>query len=259
MSVPLACVYVLNLQPRYVRMALTSLASLRRVDPDLPVIIKVADDPGRPCDSPTERKRLFSLADQVDYIVPAGGDYFPANKTVLGEIDADRIIFIDADTVVFGSLRALDRRFAGFDVAASPSPWVWRHGYQRRFAPDIYQPLNSGVVVMGRRFATTWARVNATRPSELLRDARRGALVSWLRTVNPDAWPRGDLTLSELAWNGAWSVGLFSLQDCYLLSRWPHEEDPMAWRAATMLHTYAHLWEPCLARLRATGWTDPAG
>ena len=48
MSVPLACVYVLNLQPRYVRMALTSLASLRRVDPDLPVIIKVADDPERP-------------------------------------------------------------------------------------------------------------------------------------------------------------------------------------------------------------------
>ena len=56
-----------------------------------------------------------------------------------------------------------------------------------------------------------------------------------------------------------WSVGLFNLQDCYLLSRWPHEEDPMAWRASTMLRTYAHVWEVWLGRFRATGCTDPAG
>jgi hypothetical protein len=218
----------------------------------------VADRPERITANDDERARLFSLADHVDYIPPAAGDYFPANKTVLRDIDADRIMFVDADTIVFSSLRRLDRRFARFDIAACPSPWVWRHGYQRRFAPDIYMPLNSGLVVMSRRFARTWGTVNATRPAALLADASRAPLIGWLRSVNANAWPRGDLTMSELAWNGEWAVGLMSPRDCYLLARWPDDEDPKIWLAATVFHPYSHLWASCLSRLRATGWLDPA-
>ena len=258
MTASLACVYVINLEPRYLRMAHTSLASLRRFDPRLMVIVKVADQVDRIyANSNDDLRHLIALADQVDHIPPAASNYFPANKTVLREIDADRIAFVDADTVFFGSLAALDRRFARFDIAACPSPWVWRHGYQRRFAPDVYLPLNSGLVVMTRRFAQTWGTVNATRPSELLADIRRAPLVGWLRSVNHDAWPRGDLTLSELAWNGHWAVGLMGPRDCCLLTRWPKEEDPLVWRAATVFHPYSHLWSSCLARLRATGWVDP--
>ena len=253
----LTCVYVLNLEPRYVRMALTSLGSLRRFDPDVRVVIKVADHPQRIKDTNGERRSLFDLADDVEYLPPAGGDYFPANKTVLRTIDAERIAFIDADTIFFGSIRMLDRRFEQFDVAACPSPWVWRHGYRRSFAPDIYMPLNSGLVVMKRAFAHEWGTVNATRPAELLKDPARGALIGWLRSVNKGAWPRGDLTFSELAWNGQWSVGLMELQDCYLLPRWPNEENPEVWLSAIVLHTYSHLWDACVERLRECGWTDP--
>jgi hypothetical protein len=254
-TLPLVGVYVLNLQPSYVRMALTSLAALRQVDPELPVVIKVADRIG---EITAQQKRLFAMADQVDYIDPVREAYFPGNKTILREIDAERIIFIDVDTVVFRSLRALDRRFASYDIAACPSPWVWRRGFERRFAPDILRPLNSGFVVMSRAFAQTWGTVNAHRPAELLTDPSRADLVRWLRSVSPDAWPRGDMTLSELAWNGNWAVGLMGPRDCHLLSQWPQEEDPLTWRTASVLHTYSHLWESCLARLVSAGWVDPA-
>ena len=258
MSSPLTCVYVLNLEHRYVRMALTSLASLRSFDADVRVVVKVADHPRRVAGDQAARHRFFDMVDEVEYIPPAAGDYFPANKTVLREIDAERIVFIDADTIFFRSVRSLDRRFAGFDVAASPSPWVWRHGYERTFAPDIYLPLNSGLVVMSRAFAQTWGTVNATRPTALLSDPTRASLINWLRSVNEGAWPRGDLTFSELAWNGDWSVGLMGPEDCYLLPRWPNEEDPASWLSTTVLHTYSHLWSACVARLQTAGWVDPA-
>jgi hypothetical protein len=112
---------------------------------------------------------------------------------------------------------------------------------------------------MSRRFAETWGTVNATRPGELLEDPSRAPLIDWLRSVNENAWPRGDMTLSELAWNGEWAVGLMSAEDCYLLRRWPHEEDPAAWLAATVFHPYSHLWEACRSRLREIGWVDPGG
>jgi hypothetical protein len=254
-TLSLAGVYVLNLQPSYIRMALTSLATLRQVDPDLPVIIKIADRMG---ETTVQQKRLFAMADRVDYITAVTGAYFPGNKTILREIDAERIIFIDADTIIFRSLRALDRRFAGYDIAACPSSWVWRRGFKRHFAPDILRPLNSGFVVMSRAFAQTWGTVNAHRPSEMLMDQSRAELVGWLRSVSPDAWPRGDMTLSELAWNGDWAVGLMGPRDCHLLSEWPEEEDPLSWRTASVLHTYSQLWQSCVARLVSNGWVDPA-
>jgi hypothetical protein len=257
-TVPLACVYVVNLKPEFVRMGLTSLASLRRFDPDVQVVIKIADHPDCMANQNEQTRRFLAMADAVDLVPPAAGDYFGTNRMVLRDIDAERIVFIDADTIFFGSVRALNQRFARFDLAACPSPWVWQYGYQRRFAPDIYQILNAGLVAMTRRFAQTWGTVNATRPTQLLVDPARATLVNWLRSVSKNAWFRGDLTLSELAWNGNWSVGLLDPRDCYLLSRWPNEEDPTTWLSSTVLHTYSHLWCACIARLHDIGWVDPA-
>ena len=86
------------------------------------------------------------------------------HKTVSREIDAYRIVFTTPRRIFFGSIQALNRQVKRFDVAACLSPWVWRHGYQRNFALDIYMQLNFGLVVC-RAFALECGTVNATRPS----------------------------------------------------------------------------------------------
>jgi len=246
----LACVYVLTLEEPYLTRARVSLASVRRHDPGLDVTLVVPSADAR-ARSPGETA-LLALADRVLLVPPAhaGSRYFQDNRRHLADVDADRILYLDVDTIAFASLRDLAGRFAGYDVAARASPWIWRHGYERRLAPDLVAPLNGGVLCLSRSFCETWATRAPARHAALADDPRRGELVRWLRSLSPTAYHRDEFVLSEEAWSGRWSVGLMTQRDCYLLDRWPAQEDPSEWLRSTILHTYSQTWEACVERLR---------
>lgn len=230
-------------------MAALSAATAKRADPNLHITALVPTDEGLP-DCPAAQV-LSELADDLRLVQPLHrkSGYFPDNKRHLALVQADRIVFADADTIVFGSLTALAAKFASFDVAARPSDWVWAAGYRREFAPDLGSPVNGGLVVMSRCFCLEWAARCPDRHMTLATDERRGELVRWMASVSPQLWHREEFALSEEIWSGRWSVGLMSQSDCYLLSRWPEEDDAHGWSSACVLHTYGALWNRCLARL----------
>ncbi len=250
----LTCVYMVDLSRRYVRMAVWSIRSLRHRNPGVPVVVLVADDDHElDHDAAELLDHLQVVADEVRFVEPLHrtSGYFLDNRAHVGSVRDERLLYLDADTLVFGDLRALVDRFERCDVAARPSEWAWRGGYSTSMAPDIICPMNSGAVLMSAEFAATWSGESASRMSSLMERPDRDNLAAWLRSVSPTAWSREEWAFSELAWEGPWSVGLFTDSDCHLLTREPGEEDPLRWRQSTIFHTYNPYWTLCVKRLLA--------
>lgn len=248
----LACVYLIDPSERYVQLALWSIHSLRWRNADPAVVVLVAARPSE-LDGPQAAlyARLSEAADKVRLVEPLHleSGYFMDNYSHFGSVDFGRLLYLDADTLVFGDLGALVDRFARCDVAARPSDWAWRGGYRSSMAPDVVCPMNSGTVLMTKEFAGAWSAESTQRSNALIERADRGELAAWLRTVTPTAWSRIEWAFSELAWEGSWSVGLLSDQDCHLLAQQPEREDPLDWRTCTVFHTYTAYWGRCMARL----------
>lgn len=57
-------------------------------------------------DGGTRLKRLTGPV-EVENVGPLDDDYFLINKTRIADLDADRLVFLDADTVVLGPLNTL--------------------------------------------------------------------------------------------------------------------------------------------------------
>ena len=249
----LGAVYLVDRDPRFLAMVRVSLAGLRAHDPDLPVVVLLVDGAGGRPDRDPAIAGLRALAAEVRLVPPlhTHSGYFPDNKAHLTSTGFDRVVYLDADTFVFGSVRALAERYRDYDVAARPNDWVSRSGYRAAFAPDLLCLLNSGVLVAGAPFLDAWADWARTRPRALLDDPARRDLVRWMYAMSPKAYHREEVAFSELAWSGCWSVGILADADCHLLERYPDHEDPAHWRRSTVLHTYSREWDACARRLAA--------
>ncbi len=248
------CVYMIDLSYRYVQMTLWSISSLRQRNADIPVVVLVVGEPrDLDADSGALHERLTAAANEVRFVEPLhrASGYFLDNRSHIGSVDLDPMLYLDADTLVFGDLGELAERFAGCDVAARPSDWAFRGGYRSSLAPDILCPMNSGAVLMTAEFADAWSRESAERITSLMERPERSDLALWLRRVTPTAWSKEEWAFSELAWDGPWSVGLFTDTDCHLLAQQPEAEDPLQWRRSTIFHTYSNYWAPCVNRLLA--------
>lgn len=256
-SAALGCTFLIDLDPRYVRMAMTAIKTIRRHDPDLPIVVLVAAHDDRDDAQQKILAALRRVADDVRHVPPLHleSGYFPDNKAHLDATGFDRLIYLDADTVVFGSLRSLAERYEDCDVAARPSEWSWRFGYTSGLAPGLLCPIASSVVVMSDRFATEWAAQSRRRSAAVLDRPDRAELARWLRVASPGIPRREEFAFSEFAWNGSWAVGLLGERDCQLVDPGGGRDDPNRWRRATVLHTYATEWERSLARL---GVRDPS-
>jgi hypothetical protein len=248
----LGCVYLIDLSSRYVQMTLWSISSLRQRNADLPVVVLVVGHPGAlGADGRARHERLVAAADEVRFVEPLHEEsgYFLDNRSHIGAVALDPMLYLDADTIVFGDLRALAERFAGCDVAARPSDWAFRGAYRSSLAPDIICPMNSGAVLMTAEFANAWSVESQVRVASLMERPERSDLAAWLRRVTPTAWSKEEWAFSELAWDGPWSVGLFADTDCHLLAQQPEAEDTLQWRRSTIFHTYSSYWSSCVNRL----------
>jgi hypothetical protein len=234
-------------EPNLTRLRL-SLMSLRHHDPGVFVHVVVAAEPGWG----GRRPPWLDLADLVETVKPAHlrSGYFQDNCCHLRQVESDQVLYLDTDTIVFGSVTAMARKFADVDVAACANRWVFKLGYSRAFAPEIETPLNGGVALMSQEFCRYWAQRIPERHESLLTDPSRAALARWLRSVSRSAYHRHEFVLSEAAWNGMWSVGVLQPRDCYILPTSPDRENPELWLQSTILHTFGHGWLPCIRRLQ---------
>ena len=133
-------IYILTQNDRYVNLALQSIASVKRVMPDLPVTVFSQF----PISSP--------LIERVISVQPAQDGFYDKTR-IMRESPYERTIFIDADIFVVEPFPELFGLLDRFDIAATHEEYVntdWFHRYPRKDIPTSFPEFNTGIMVFKR-------------------------------------------------------------------------------------------------------------
>jgi hypothetical protein len=164
---------------RYIREASVSVRSLRRHEPSLPVRVYTDGKHGEYLEEPFP---FPSPQDLLEFVSHPNATRSWSDKplALLSEApDGERILVLDTDTRVCGSLSEVFELLDRFDLAAAHAPARLGPGQPRALAaraPRAFPELNTGVIAMRKSQAAVellarWASLH----EEMLRhtDARR--------------------------------------------------------------------------------------
>ena len=133
-------IYILTQNDRYVNLALQSIASVKRVMPDLPVTVFSQF----PISSP--------LIERVISVQPAQDGFYDKTR-IMRDSPYERTMFIDADIFVVEPFPELFELLDRFDIAATHEEYVntdWFHRYPRKDIPTSFPEFNTGIMVFKR-------------------------------------------------------------------------------------------------------------
>jgi len=137
---PNGAIYILTQNDRYVNLALQSLASLKRVMPDLPVTVF------------SQFPISCPLIERVVPIEPSRDGFYDKTK-LIRQSPYERTIFIDADIYVAEAFPELFALLDRFDIAATHEEYVdtdWFHRYPRKDIPSSFPEFNTGILLYRR-------------------------------------------------------------------------------------------------------------
>ena len=132
-------IYILTQNERYVDLALQSVASLKRVMPDLPVTV-------------LSQFPMSSLVEQVVRVQPTRDGFYDKTK-LMQKSPYDRTLFIDADIFVVEPFPELFGLLDRFDCAATHEEYVntdWFNHYPRNDIPSSFPEFNTGILLFKR-------------------------------------------------------------------------------------------------------------
>jgi hypothetical protein len=133
-------IYIITQDDRYTKLLLTSVASLKRVMPDLPVTVFSQF----PIESP--------LFERVIPVEPSKDGFF--DKTVyMRQSPYERTLFVDADTYFVEPVPELFTVLDKFDCAATHEEYLntdWFNNYPRADIPASYPEFNTGIMAFRR-------------------------------------------------------------------------------------------------------------
>ncbi len=133
-------IYILTQDARYVPLALESLATVKRVMPDLPVTFLSQF----PVSSP--------LIDRVVSVVPGRNGFFDKTR-LMRESPYERTLFIDADIYAVKPFPEMFDLLDCFDCAATHEEYLdtdWFHQYPRPDIPASFPEFNTGILLFKR-------------------------------------------------------------------------------------------------------------
>ncbi len=132
----IGAVYVITHDPRYTGLLLSSVASLKRVMPELPVTVFSEF----PVESPYFERVIR---------VKSSNYGFYDKAQLLRQTPYERTVFIDADIYVIDPVHELFALLDRFDCAAAHEEYLntdWWHQYPRPDIPASFPEFNTGIV-----------------------------------------------------------------------------------------------------------------
>jgi hypothetical protein len=129
-------IYIITQDSRYIRLLLTSAASLKRVMPDLPITVFSQFPIQNPC---------------FDRVIPVQGsqDGFYDKTLFFQQTPYDRTLFVDADIYVAEPVPELFTMLDQFDFAATHEEYLntdWCNRYPRPDIPLSFPEFNTGIL-----------------------------------------------------------------------------------------------------------------
>jgi hypothetical protein len=133
-------IYILTQDARYLPLALESLATVKRVMPDLPVTFL------------SQFPVSNSLIDRVIPVAPARNGFYDKTR-LMRESPYDRTLFIDADIYAVKAFPEMFDLLDRFDCAATHEEYLdtdWFHQYPLADIPASFPEFNTGILLFKR-------------------------------------------------------------------------------------------------------------
>lgn len=243
-----ACVYILNENQLYHGMFSVSLRTLRRSNPDVPVVLVYVRD-GNADSWNKGAESMRSALDQslvsrymvggersimdlcsrhsvrvelVDRLPYATQNFVSIQRCMLARLDIAEALLLDVDTFVFGQLAKIFEDVPGCDVAASPMVGVSDGGvvsqdvmfsYMRggRLVKSMVRPANSGVVLF--RSGTLMEYGSVVKPYCDLLLGKKHPMSHMMYSMRPDGRSREEFAFNVFLLERLKKVRLFSKSD----------------------------------------------
>lgn len=225
-------VYCVNDKPLYVQMALNSIRMLRKYNQSIPVkLFYISDQPASQEFADLNVEVLIRPWYMPEY------EYFSVNKAHLRELPEDSVLYLDADTFIFGDVGELFDRYRT-DFTAVENSWVYSQGWNEDFLPNKVKPFNAGVQLFhGGYHRTMFERL----PDAFVRMTKEESpLASWVRAYH-NGCLREEFACCVIA---AESEGIryeyFKKPDVYNIQR---KEDVPGCHESIIFHSYTKQWE----------------
>lgn len=213
-----ACVYLLNNNPNYIKMACHSISMLRQHNDAIKVICLCLDN----FDLPEELNVEKIKVDNLD-------NFFFSNKQHLGHLDYESILYIDSDTFIFGDVEKVfdyDADFVGCE-----NSWCYGQGF------DLFKPTNGGLLLFKngsnkeiyKDFNYKLKNMNFDYPK----------LNEWIIKTNNE-WTREEFLTSQIVEDLKINRCFFNKSHCHTLM-WKQDFETM--KESIIFHTFTNQWK----------------
>ena len=157
-----AALYLSYGLPAYLAMSVVSIATLRKHNLTIPVILTIT---GEKLDS-KQANKLARISNALNFEVHQRNpiqhrhirkDYFQLNKALLTRIPYKSVLILDSDTFIFDNVEKLFETYSSKDVYAVEYKRMYKkRGWKRSYFGGV-KPLNSGVTLWNHNSAKYWA------------------------------------------------------------------------------------------------------
>lgn len=254
--------YLVNEHPLYLRMALHSLEMLvanLKSDVDLKMFLitdkshtTIERNVTRPewgySPTPERLNQFRDLGVQV-IVRPPADQFLHGNRQYLGELETDSLLYIDADTFIFGDVGKLFDDHAHQDFVAAEAEWVKARGFPHSMFNEPsgcpLKPFSSGVLLWNNGWHKDWAEKLPVWMERFR--TREHPLGNWLYEQHPDCLLREEF--SSTAWaherlndKNPIKHGYFDPKEVQLI-RYSSDFDKLG--KQTIFHCYTPNWWTC--------------
>jgi hypothetical protein len=174
-------------------MAANSIHMLRHFNTQIPIKVIFVSDKSPPQNLIDYSQTYnFEIISKPSLVFPGQEPYFPMNKIYLRDLTEDKILFIDADTFIFGDVNDIFEYYKEFDCVGCWNKWVYSQGW----TDDLMtvKPINSGVVLWSNQALKDNYDNLVKHRAEL--NSGETPLSKWLISIEHGKWNREEFSLA---------------------------------------------------------------
>jgi hypothetical protein len=230
--------FVVNGEKKYQKMTTNAIRMIREHNKRIHIRVFLTED------SPDFENEI---KDQAEVVRKTPIDpYHCGNRGFVGECPEPSIISLDSDIFLFGDIEKLFDAYQDYDVVACRNNWVFSHGWEQAFIPELECSLNSGVVIWNNDLAKKWQEKAPIICQELVDREKRKPLCDWLWNGHSKGLLREEVAFSLFVAEEKLKYAYFKDEECRISQfdyDWKEPENSL------LFHSFSSHWQKCYNKL----------
>jgi hypothetical protein len=255
-------VYITNQHPLYLKMVLASVGMLRQHNTRIPVRVFLINDHSAQTiqrenvslhvDVNEDNSAFIAACEslnvevlpRIPLVYPGEEKFFHINRKYFAELPEANILYIDADTFIFGDVETIFDNHQYVDFAACKAEWAIGRGWSSSFLAKPVGPFSSGIMLWDNHSIRDWCdRLPAYMASFRENDT---TLANWLHSLHEDCLLREEFSVTKHISETNLVHSFISQEECHLIRT---EQCIEQVGNSTIFHSYTPNWKKVYHKL----------